>query len=393
MLYRMFGHTALAANFLILAGLCLFAYRDKYKGCIIKKLVWWSILLVISSSIHFYYVPMIVIIMLCTFIVEFIEDKKTWKGSLFTFALACVLTLMLLYMLGGFENNTINDIEREDIRDYNANLDTFVNPHTYSLFFKPIEFATVGEGEGFGYLGLGILIMCFISVVLLIKKGDIKSLLKRPNTIFILLCMFFGMLLAIGGSIKLGNQVLFKINYPERIANLLLVFRSTGRFIWIPCYLIFLSSMYLVNKNTNKKIASIIITLCLLIQIVDISPYLKDKFTYQERPYNYEKEMWKEALKECNHIAYLPVEGLLKEDYFMLTHIARENNCTINNFYFARRVENVERIGSMYLKDLEMGIMEEDFAYIMNPIYEEQIKKYNINYKIIDNYIVITAKQ
>ncbi|MCI8519534.1 MAG: hypothetical protein HFJ51_05680 [Clostridia bacterium] len=143
----------------------------------------------------------------------------------------------------------------------------------------------------------------------------------------------------------------------------------------------------------NKKVASIIITLCLLIQILDISPYLKNKFNYEERPYKYEKEMWTEALKECKHIAYLPVERLLKEDYFKLTHIARENNCTINNFYFARKVENVERIGSMYLVELEQGIVEKDFAYIMHPIYEEQIKKYNINYKIIDNYIVITAKQ
>ena len=234
--------------------------------------------------------------------------------------------------------------------------------------------------------------MCFISVILLIKNRDMKSLLERPNTIFILLCMLFGIILAIGGSVKLGNQVLFNINYPEKISNLLLVFRSTGRFIWIPCYLIFLISMYLVNKKASKKVASIIITLCLLIQIADISPYLKDKFTYEERPYNYEKEMWQEALRECNHIAYLPVERLLKEDYFKLTHIARENNCTINNFYFARKVENVERTGSIYLKELEQGIVEKDFAYIMDLIYEEKIKEYNVNYKIIDDYIVITAK-
>ena len=115
-------------------------------------------------------------------IIEFIENKKTWKWSIITFLVSCILTLLLLYALGGFTNDTIYEIEKNDIRDYNANLNTFINPHTYSLFLKPIEFATVGEGEGFGYLGLGILVLCIISIVLLIRKYNIKQGDPNPNS-------------------------------------------------------------------------------------------------------------------------------------------------------------------------------------------------------------------
>ena len=203
MIQRMFGHTALSANFLILAGLCLFAYRDKYKNSFKKKIIWWTLLLLISATIHLYYIPMVVIIMFCTFIIEFIEDKKTYKKSIFTFIFACIIAIIAIYVLGGFTNG---NYEKEGLNEYNINLNTFINPQGYSRFLKDLKTATYGEYEALGYLGFGILLMCFLWVIFIIIKYSQKKnmkITKNPNIIFGILCIFLGMLLAMRNKSKI----------------------------------------------------------------------------------------------------------------------------------------------------------------------------------------------
>lgn len=189
-LQRMFAHTGLSANFLILAGFCLFAYRNKYKDKPKKKIILWTLLLVVSTTIHLYYIPMIVIIMICTFISEFIEDKKTCKISIITFIVASICSILVIYIFGGFTNSST--YSNGGLGYFNVNLNTFFNPQGYSSFLKDLNIATTGEYEAMGYLGLGILLMCFLSVFLIIQKYNKKEfieLVKRPNTIFVILCI------------------------------------------------------------------------------------------------------------------------------------------------------------------------------------------------------------
>ena len=106
LLQRMFWHTALSSNFLILAGLCLFAYREKYNDNILKKLIYWNGLLIFAITIHLYYVPMILIIMLCTFIAEYKENKISYKSSILTGIMCAVLGITTIYLLGGMSSNS-----------------------------------------------------------------------------------------------------------------------------------------------------------------------------------------------------------------------------------------------------------------------------------------------
>ena len=137
---RMFWHTALSSHFLILAALCLFAYRETYKGKPIKKVVLWNLLLITSITIHLYFVPMILIIMLCTFIAEFLENRKTYASSILTFAIFLILAICTIYILGG---NTSKNLAYSGIGYYNINLNTFFNPQGSSLFLKNLNIATM----------------------------------------------------------------------------------------------------------------------------------------------------------------------------------------------------------------------------------------------------------
>ncbi len=357
MLQRMFAHTALAGNFIILMAMSIFAYREKYKNRPIKKILLWSLLLGLASTIHLYYVPMVVIIMFSAFIVEFIENKKTIKSSIIAFTVSCLLALMLIFLLGGFssENEHANI---GDLGNFTINLNTFINPQGYSRILQNLNTATEGEGEGFGYLGVGILLMLVISVILIIKNNNKKEILekiKNPNTIFILLCTTISIIIAMGTSIKLNSHIICNIPYPSFIIKILEIFRASGRFIWIACYCIFFGSIYTVYKYESKKIFNIIITICLLLQIFDLRSALINKFEYTKtNTYEQNAEEFKKALGNCEHIICLEFNSLGSSEYFELAYIASKNDCTINNFYFAREIKNAiktrKRISKKYAK-------------------------------------------
>ena len=138
-LQRMFYHTALSANFLILASLCLWAYRDNYRQRPKRKIVLWTLLLSISTLIHIYYIPMIVIIMLSSFVSEFMEDKKSYKVSIITFIISCVSSILLICIIGA---SNVNSYYLDGLNIYNANLNTFFNPQGFSTVLQDFEVAT-----------------------------------------------------------------------------------------------------------------------------------------------------------------------------------------------------------------------------------------------------------
>lgn len=139
LLQRTMWHTALGSHYLILAALCLFAYRDRYKGKPNKKIVLWITLLAITVTIHLYFVPMILIIMLSTFIAEYIDDKRTYSSSALVILIFFIIAILILYMLGA---NTSNSLAYSGAGYYNINLNTFINPQGYSSILKSFPIAT-----------------------------------------------------------------------------------------------------------------------------------------------------------------------------------------------------------------------------------------------------------
>lgn len=140
LMQRMFWHTALSSHFLILAALCLFAYRDIYKEKPAKKILLWDTLLIISICIHLYFVPMILIVMLSCFIAEFLENKKTIYSSVLTFTIFIILAILTVFILGG---TTSSSLSYGGIGYYNINLNTFFSPQGNSSILKNQPQATV----------------------------------------------------------------------------------------------------------------------------------------------------------------------------------------------------------------------------------------------------------
>ena len=173
------------------------------------------------------------------------------------------------------------------------------------------------------------------------------------------------------------------------------LFRATGRFIWVPGYLVYLASLYIINKFTKNKIAILIVTICLIIQIIDFYPAMNEKYSYEEIEYSVDKITWEQMLNDKKHVVYL-IFGQYsfdeaRNEFYKAAYIANLNNCTLNNFYFARQVQNVEQTNNDYILQLKQGKIEQDVLYIIkqnsdNKWWNEELNEYEI-----DGYTVITS--
>ena len=197
-----------------------------------------------------------------------------------------------------------------------------------------------------------------------------------------------------GTTVKLGPNILFTINYPKFIVYILSLFRATGRFIWLPCYIIFTACMYLISKFTNRKTANFVIIFCLILQVIDFYPNINNKFQFKEDKIEIDSVSWEQTIDGAKHIVYFGLEEKsfeeMIEGYYKIAYIAHENKCTLNNFYFARQIDNVTETSQKYINDLQLGNLENGYIYVIkqnseNRWWNEKLKTYKL-----DGYIVIT---
>lgn len=239
--------------------------------------------------------------------------------------------------------------------------------------------------------------MCFLSVILIIKnysKDKIIKTLKNPSIIFLSLCFLGGFILSLGTSIKLGPKVLVNIEYPNFIEHLIGAFRASGRFVWIPCYLIFFASIYIVNKYVeSKKTANFIIILCLVIQLLDLRAVITNKFNYEGRKDTFDNAAWQAVLEDYKHVFYIRSSDFSSEELMELAYIANENGCTVSNFYFARPIKGVEETQNENLEKLTKSQIEDKCVYVLKKEQIDLLEKTNLYCYNIENYIVVVQNE
>ena len=90
---------------------------------------------------------------------------------------------------------------------------------------------TYGQFEGFAYLGLGLLVLLWITRRTLLSRA---ALLRHP---FLMAVMLGSTALAVSNEVFLAQFHLFTIPLPDAALRLAGVVRASGRFIWVPVYL------------------------------------------------------------------------------------------------------------------------------------------------------------
>ena len=275
MIFRMFYHTALASQWLILLALeTLFLYDEFNEDNKIYYI--WAIIPFLVVTVHFYYIVMCGIILIGYILLDILNTKKI-KKSLILLLIYLGVALFTMWLFGGFTNLTYNDIFGFGLFSYNLN--GLINPQGWSFILNDLPMIPE-QYEGFSYLGLGVILLVLISIVLLViwfikDKGILKKHINLMISLF--LVSLLSVFVAMSPRAYVGEYLLYDLKLPSFINEFWGIFRSTGRFIWPVIHILMLFGVIIVVKRLNWKVSFIILSLCILVQIIDIGGILVEK--------------------------------------------------------------------------------------------------------------------
>lgn len=275
MLYRMYYHTALASHFLILIALYIWFFQNKisYKAA----LLFWCIMGIISSGTHIYFIPMIGLILTAFCIRVLFEHHFSVFQALSLPTAYCGICALTIWILGGFHGSSV--WSTSGYGWYNANLNTFFNGQGTNALTPILPISRLGQDEGYGYLGLGILFLILFLIISSFhrtsKAENVAPVLTKPLLVSAIWLFLISLFFAIIPTITFQQYELIRISFSQNIISLLSIFRANGRFIWIPVYMIFLFALRtFFTYSRSKKQTIILLSICLCLQVLDTSTYL-----------------------------------------------------------------------------------------------------------------------
>lgn len=402
LLNRMYLHTALAAHFLIVAGIVVWLYRDRMKRG--KALLSWTVLLACGTLINPYFTPFLYGILLCAVLQDLIGGGKV-KHCIVDIVLPLAVTIFAAWIIGMFYGDT-NPGGSGGLAIHSFNMDALVNPVTYASDFghftygyREITYSSIIDGfpladprqnEGFAYLGLGMIFLSIISIVILIAyvirrrrivKRNIRlgkygyadrplSKMGRRKVISYVIALSVYLVvftfLALSPTWTIGETELFSIPYPDIIWDTLSIYRSSGRFIWPTYYMIMSLSLIIpsyifVHKKNNTYAESLfphenvfmkeritvifIMALCLLVQIIDLSSAIMQKRYDFHKDTEYVSDLqslaWEEIAGSCDTIVTCPPSRDLYMDNLSAMSFeiyAKEHDMSMNITYLSRNL-------------------------------------------------------
>ncbi|MBQ7582251.1 MAG: hypothetical protein IJU25_05480 [Lachnospiraceae bacterium] len=377
-LQRLYYHTALASHWLILLALIMWLYQDR-DAATVKKCLQWGLLGFLCVSIHSYFLPMAGAIMLFAVIEQVIAAKKTggkaghaiFEGALEILSF-CVCGILNLWILGGFYGGA--SAIGGGIGTFESNLNTFYNPMGEGITGISFPLYYDFQYEGFGYLGLGMLMLTAAILIgavgiLIIKRKECKwSVYLKTHHRQVLLSLLFLLfiVLACGPIYTWNDHRIFAVPLPGVIGRVADVFRSNGRMIWVSVYVLMLAVFVLIDRMVRRPVQVVALLLALLVQIIDLSGTIMDKQAYFNREQVY-ADPWDQG--ELQQIIAGKTEFILMKSQTMMmmqsAYHAFKHHMSINRFYYARNIDDkIEEQTEQYRQELLEGQARPAAVYV-----------------------------
>ncbi|MCR5300837.1 MAG: DUF6311 domain-containing protein [Lachnospiraceae bacterium] len=369
-IHRMYYHTALAAQWIVIAALVLWVYDDLIASDR-RRIIYWGLMGFICVGIHSYFLPMAGMILAASVLMQYFRKKIILTG-IFEFVSFSAAGLFNLFILGAFTGGT--SPTGFGLGTFNSNLNTFINPWEIGKLLPRLPLSNYFQYEGMAYLGAGILLL-FVVVAL----GMVFRMVRKvPEEAFhqdavigrvTAALVVFSFVFAVLPNISFNDVQILWIPYPQIVEKILGIFRSNGRLIWPAMYILMTAAISFTAYTFRRYVYVGVIVLAgaLMLQITDFS----DAFAQRHELYT------------ADHPTYTPWDDPLLAGYtdgksefiFLYT----DNDLTMptayygyfhdmkqNNYYFARDIEEKVREGiEKYYTELSEGIVRNDAVYVM----------------------------
>lgn len=261
MAMRLYGHYALVAHWLLLAGLYLYL-RPQASA---RR---WLALLAIATLVHAYLLLMLLALFSADVVQRRWLGQRDWRASLLCLVTAIVTVAVLMwatgyFMLGGVKGVGVGD---GPFGYYHSNLYSFLDTdHLWSRLFRD-RAGGPGDYEGFAFLGAGMILLLVAALPWLFEQRGPAVRAKLAPIATVALGLF---LVAISNRIQLGERELLAYPLPALTSPLTSAFRVSGRFIWPVYYLVYLGIFYLLATGLRRTTATALCALLLVFQLVD----------------------------------------------------------------------------------------------------------------------------
>lgn len=414
-LHRMFYHTALSAQWIIILALIVWFYNDISDLNNTKKLcIIWSLIGILSVSIHSYFVFMTGIVLAASVfegIIRFTkknkeesENRKWTENAKNILQIASPVFCMgassfiLLYLLGGFYGK--GSVSGDGFGSFNGNLSSYINPLDFGTVFKGFELNGMFEFEGFAYLGAGILLIVIAVVIgAIVSKIKGASILKEITLRkkVILITVIIVLLISCFPAYSFGSVKILSIPVPGFVAKLLGICRTNARFVWVGMYLIMISALYYIAKNYDKPFVKILFAAAVILQLYDVSGIVKqyhERYSV-DREYNSDWDSLNDTgiLDNKSQFAFMYNESLLMMDsaYYGYLH-----NMGQNSYYYARTIyDEIDENVAYWKENFLNGEIREDVVYVFRPEdytneFDEVVKRQNATKTEFKEFVVIT---
>lgn len=327
-----FNHAGLCAHWVILA--LLWVYLSKIT--ISKKYIYSIVVCLISSCIH-PYLWLFTIVLFFAIMVKHVIYKKDLpllKGGVIMVS-TVLATFFMWFVFGYFE---VSGQTKSEFSLYSANLNTFFNASGTSKIVHGIKDHHMEQYEGYGYVGLGIIILALIFNVKL-RKG-ISEIIKPSSPQFpLLLATLFLFLYSLTNVITFYELTIFHFDFDTELTNKFTsTFRGAGRYVWLAVYV----SMIFVLKtafSVEKKWMVYLLYFLAFIQLYEMkydSLILNSNATiYQDA----QAEFLSQQVEFIDTVVvYPPLNNSMVEenDYFKFAYTASVNNLPLTAGWLAR---------------------------------------------------------
>ena len=367
MLKRLGLHAALMGQFLVLAALYLnFQSQNKYRS------FYWFTLLVTSSLVNFYLLVMVAVLWLVNLLDEWLVQQKITVKTLLKVFISCTLATIFVMWQAGYFLGISNPIRAEGFGSYKLNLVSLIDANNWSYILPNI--ATPEDlGEGFNFLGLGLVCLAPRFIFLLFSRRiAYQAYIKRhPFLIIGLIGLTF---FALSNLVSFGMQT-FEFPWPSALIEWASVLRSSGRLFWPMYYCLVFVMLAVIARNLSNKLVITLFASALFIQISDTSagwwPLHRTLNELSKRPFPnpLNGPFWTTAANHYQAVVIYPlINNQAQLNWQPIAYFAATNHLRTNAVYLARKpsIDSVEQFNARIKSQLVSGDYDLNTLYVFS---------------------------